>query len=228
MKARPEPVRSLPMDWPVLGRIPAEQRQLVMAAAIRRRYQRGSVIFHEGDPGDELHLIDLGRVAVRVSTADGEQATLRVLGPGDSFGELALVSADNRRSATVEALERTETLALGRGTFGDVADRHPSVHAVVIAILAHQVRDLSNSVLEALYTSAELRVLRRLCDLARVYGGDSPIDVPLTQDTVASMAGTTRPTANKVLRQAEEAGVVSLGRGHIMVHDLRALDRMAR
>lgn len=212
----------------MLERIPDEQRRLVLGAAVRRRYQRGAIVFHEGDPGDALHLIDKGRVCVRVSTPLGEVATLTVLGPGDSFGELALVNADNRRTATIEALEPTETLVLNRAAFMEIASRHPSVQQMLVAILADQVDRLSQTVLEALYASAETRVLRRVAHMAQLYGDTEPVEIPLTQEDIASMAGTTRPTANKVLRQGSEQGILELRRGRIVVLDRKRLDRLAR
>src|ERR671922_1063228 len=104
------------MEWPLLDGVPEEPRRRVLAAARLRRFARGEVIFHEGDPGDTLHLIARGRVAVRVTTPLGDTATLAVLGPGDFFGELALLS-ESPRTATVTALEKTETMALHRDAF---------------------------------------------------------------------------------------------------------------
>ena len=69
-----------------------EQARAFLALARRRRFKRGEVVFHEGDPGDTLRLVDRGHLAVRVTTPLGDTATLRVLGPGDYFGELAVVS----------------------------------------------------------------------------------------------------------------------------------------
>src|SRR5664279_6410691 len=101
------------MSWALFSELPPEQARLVLATARRRRFARREVVFHEGDPGDTLHLIDRGHVAVRVTTPLGDTATLRVIGPGEHFGELALVSPAPR-SATITALEPTETLVLHR------------------------------------------------------------------------------------------------------------------
>src|SRR5687767_10810905 len=102
-------------DWPLLGALDAENRRRILATARRRRFARREVLFHEGDPGDTLHLVDSGRVAVRVTTPLGDTATLIVLGAGAVLGELALVEGGGgRRSATAVALERTETLSLHR------------------------------------------------------------------------------------------------------------------
>ena len=136
------------MEWTLLEGIPEEPRRRVLAAGRLRRFARGEVIFHEGDPGDTLHLISKGRVAIRVTTPVGEVATIAVLGPGDFFGELALLTP-GPRSATVTALEAAETVAIHRDTFEDIKREHASVEAFLTVVLGAQVRRLSAQVLEA-------------------------------------------------------------------------------
>src|SRR5437764_5691925 len=108
---------SMGADWPLLRSLPEEDRRRVLAAARRRRFARREVLFHEGDPGDTLHLIDKGRVALRIATPLGDVATIAVLGRGDAVGEMAVLEEGGRRGATVIALEATETLSVDRGQF---------------------------------------------------------------------------------------------------------------
>lgn len=216
------------MEWPLLEGIPEEPRRRVLAAGRLRRFARGEVVFHEDDPGDTLHLIAKGRMAVRVTTPLGEVATLAVLGPGDFFGELALLGP-TPRTATVTALEKAETIAIHRDTFQELKHEHPSVESFLTEVLGAQVRRLSGQVLEALYVPADKRVLRRLNELAGLYGdGSAGTVIPLTQEDLASVAGTSRATVNRVLGEATDAGVVEVGRGRIVVVDPGALERRAR
>jgi CRP-like cAMP-binding protein len=216
------------MDWPLLEGIPEEPRRRVLAAGRLRRFDRGEVIFHEADPGDSLHLIAKGRVAVRVNTPIGDVATLAVLGPGDFFGELALLGPGSR-TATVQALEKTETVSIRRDTFESLKHEHPAVETFLTGVLGAQVRRLSDQVLEALFVPAEKRVVRRLLDLARLYGdGRAGTVIPLTQEDLASVAGTSRATVNRVLGQVTESGGVTVSRGRITVTDPTAVERRAR
>jgi len=212
------------MDWPILNGLPDDLKRRVLASGRLRRFGRGEVVFHEGDPADTLHLIAKGRIAVRVSTALGDAATLRVLGRGDFFGELALV-AIHTRSATVVALEGSETLAISREDFDRLRADHPSVQAFLVQVLAEQVRRLSRQVMESLYVPADDRVLRRLAELVPIYApaDGEAVEIPLTQEDLASMAGTPRATVNRVLREAERAGMIKLGRGRMTVLDAAAL-----
>jgi len=217
------------VEWVLLNTLDDASRREVLSVCRRRKFARGEVVFHEGDPGDTLHLIAKGHVAVRTTTPRGDQALIRVLGPGDFFGELSVV-APAPRNATIACLDATETLGLHREAFDELRSKHPGVDAVLMHALIAEVRRLSVQLSQALYLPVESRVWRRVADLTRLYettSGDTII-IPLTQEDVAHMAGTTRPTANKVLRAGEEKGVLRISRGCIEILDVAALAKLAR
>jgi CRP-like cAMP-binding protein len=217
------------MEWSLLDGLPSEDVRQLLEVARRRHFSRNEVVFHRDDPGDSLHLIAKGRFAIHVMTPLGETATIAVRRPGESFGEMALVSEHARRSATVAALEDAETFAVYRTEFDHLCDRHPSVKNVLIAFLSNEVRLLNERLLEALYVPVERRVLRRLVELARVYGSeDDQPSVPLTQEVLAELAGTSRATVNRVLNDEARRGTIALERGKTQVLDLDALARRAR
>jgi CRP-like cAMP-binding protein len=205
------------MDFAILNGLPEDVRRHVLGAARLRKFARGEVVFHEGDPGDTLHLIAKGRLAVRVSTLLGETATLAVLGRGDFFGELALLSLESHRTASVVALEAAETMAISRDSFDELRRAQPSVQAFLVEVLGAQVRRLTGQVIEALYVPADRRVLRRLSGLAQLYADGEQVEIPMTQDDLATMAGTSRATVNRVLGEAEQAGLISVGRRRVTV-----------
>jgi CRP-like cAMP-binding protein len=153
------------MKWSLLDKLPEDDARAVLVAARRRRFARNEVVFHEGDPGDTVHLVDRGRVAVRVTSPLGDAVTLRILGPGAIFGELAVLSPAPR-NATVVAVERTETLALHRDRFEQLRREHPDVDRILLEALITEVRRLSTQLLEALHAPVPRRVALRLIDLA--------------------------------------------------------------
>lgn len=213
-----------------MASIPEAEVAAVLATARRRVFARDEVVFHRDDPADTLHLIHKGRFAVRVTTPLGDSAMLAVLGPGDSFGELALVT-DQQRSATVAALEPGETRAIHKLDFARLRRERPAIADVMIGVLGAQVDRLTEHLVEALYVPADRRLLRRLAELAEVYGVDGDggqATVPLTQESLAEIAGTSRATVNKVLRQEERRGTVALARGRTIVRDREALARRGR
>jgi CRP/FNR family transcriptional regulator, cyclic AMP receptor protein len=213
----------------MLDGLPETDRTAFLAAARRRRFAAGEVVFHLGDTADTLHLVHRGHVAVRRTTRFGDVVTLSILGPGQLFGELGAAQVDGRRSATVVALDPTETWSWDRRAFAALRARHPGVDAALVDLLTAQVVQLTSHLMEALFESAPTRVLRRLLDVCGQYGGvEAGRVVPLTQDDLATMAGTTRPTVNRTLRALEADGVVALGRGRVTILDPEALARLAR
>src|SRR5438270_10521133 len=138
------------MEWPLLSVLGDDERRTVLSLAHRRRFGKGEIIFHEGDPGDTLHLIAKGRIALRVTTPLGDTATLLVLGPGDSFGEMALI-APAPRNASAVALEPVETMTVHREQLEELRRDHPGVDRLLMEGLIAEVRRLSHALLEALY-----------------------------------------------------------------------------
>ena len=204
-----------------------DERRVVLAAARRRRFKRNEVVFHDGDPGDTLHLIDHGYFAIRITTPLGDVVMARVIGPGEYFGELALLAPGPRRGTAV-SLDDGQTLSLHRDDFQTLRASTPKVNEMLTAALVDEIRRLSAALVDALYVPVERRLWLRLNELVELYGGDAPVVIPLTQDDLAQLAGTTRPTANRVLRAGEEQGVLQLARGRIEVRDRTALQRLAR
>jgi CRP/FNR family cyclic AMP-dependent transcriptional regulator len=215
------------VEWKLLAGVPAEDVRRVLGIARRRTFKRGEVVVHDGDPADSLHLVVSGRFAVQRTTRLGEDALIAVHGPGDAFGELALVEA-GPRSATVVALEAAETLSVHRFEFDELRSSQPSVDRMLVTLLAHQVRRMNGLLTEAYYEDAGKRLLRRLLDLAAVYdaGGDEVV-IPLTQEQLASLAGASRATVSAVLSAERKRGAIALRRGATVLRDRDALARRA-
>ena len=217
------------MEWPLLADLPAEDVRELLSIARRRTFEKGEVVFHRDDPGESLHLIVRGRFAARVTTPLGDSVLFDVLGPGQAFGEVALLLPGARRSATIAALEDGETRSVLRDDFARLQKTHPGVKDVLLRLLAEQLRRASDRIVEAHYVDAETRVRRRVCELAETYSGDGgQAVVPLTQEDLAAMAGTSRATVNRVLREEEKRGTVALQRGRVTVLDSAELGRRCR
>lgn len=215
------------MRWHLLEGIDDADVQRLISLSRRRTFGRNEIVFHRDDPADSLHLLVKGRVAVRIMTPLGNTVTVAVRSPGDSFGEMALVGA-SRRTATVLTLEETETLAVYHEDFQQLRRDHPSVDALLFSYLVGEVRMLEERLLEALYLPVERRVLRRLCELTAGAASEGAGEVPLTQEQLAELAGTTRATVNRVLREEAKRGTVELRRGRTIVLDRAQIARRAR
>jgi CRP/FNR family transcriptional regulator, cyclic AMP receptor protein len=199
----------------VFGAVPEHE---LRRAGRRRRFDRGEVVFHRDDPGDSLHRVESGRFAARIITPLGDSATVSLHGPGDVFGLLAVVGPTQRRTATVVALEQAETLAIPRSAFLQLRATHPAMRDAVEEILAVQLAATTDRLVEALYTPVALRVRAHLIQLAALYGDleAAEVTIPLSQEHLAGLSGTTRETVNRVLKQEQERGAVRLSRGRIV------------
>jgi CRP/FNR family transcriptional regulator, cyclic AMP receptor protein len=214
------------VDWPILGSLSDAERRVVLMSTVRRKYRKGEVVFHEDDLAESLHLIDRGRAAVQLSTPEGDHMIINIIGPGSFFGEQALVGDDDHRTATIMALQPLETLALRRADFTRLRAEHPMVDSMLVMALSERVNRLTQQLLEALFASVEKRLCRRLLELTNTYtvpGVDSSVSIPLTQEELAWLAGTSRPTVNRVLQELVQAEIVVVRRGCVDVLDAARL-----
>ena len=217
------------MTWPPLAGLGEAERELLRAASRRHTFARGEVVVHEGDLADSLHLVTSGHFAVQVSTPDGSTATLAILSPGSSFGELSLSGDHDDRSPTVVALEDSVTHSLSARAYAGLCREHHQFEGLLVALLATRVRELNTRLEETMYLGLDQRLCRRLVELVSAYGdGPGPVVIPLTQEHLAGLAGGTRPSVNQLLRQLVLQGIIQVGRGRVVVLDTAALRRKAR
>jgi len=212
------------VDWPLLDALDPEERDALVARLRPRRYKRGQVVFNHHDHGDCLYFVQSGRLDAQVTTTDGRAITLRVIQPGEFFGELALVNPERLRVGRVCALEPTELLLLHRQDFEELRLGRPSVDRFLVVALADRVMRTSDLVVEMLLP-AEIRVWRRLSVLAAAYGSEP---IRMSQDDLAHAAGTVRQTVNRVLQQGARRRILKLERGAIEVLDVEMLEAMGR
>jgi CRP/FNR family transcriptional regulator/CRP/FNR family cyclic AMP-dependent transcriptional regulator len=195
----------------------------------RRRFRRGEVVFHQDDPGDSLHIVSSGSLKVVLRGTEGDEAIIATLHPGDFFGELSLLDGAPR-SATVAAVEPSETLTLPRDSFRDLLDRDPAVRDALLAGLAHQMRRITGHVEELHFLDLPGRLAKRLTRLAREADPTSSVvrlDWPYTQSDLAAMIGGTRQSVNRLLGTLIVDGLVVLDRDVLVIPDVDALDRLA-
>jgi CRP-like cAMP-binding protein len=217
------------MEWRLLASLTPPEQRLVLARTHRHRYAKGETLFHEGDLAETIHLIQEGRVVARRTTPQGDVVTYAVLGPGEAFGEMAMLAEDHRRSSTIVAVEPAVTLTLRFDEFRRLCQEHPAVQGLLVQMLAQRVERLSTHLVDALHLPADRRVLRTLIDLSGHYADSArtgAVTLPLTQVEVAELSGASRPTTNRYLRRLEADGLVRLNRGHVAILDVGALRRL--
>jgi CRP-like cAMP-binding protein len=204
--------------------LPEPGREFVLSSARRLRFGRGETILSQGSASASLLIIESGRVSIHLLTSDSENVILGVMGPGEVLGEMGLLMPTRERTASVRAVDEVTIRALRRESFEELRRSHPSVSDFLIHLLAGRADRLSQLVLEAYHVPVEQRVARRLLEVGRLFAAERlPVVVPLTQDEVAQLAGTRRPTANQILRGFQDAGLLRLVRGRVELLDIAGL-----
>lgn len=212
--------------WPLIRGPIERDRDELLGMGRRRRYRRDEVIFHEGDMADSVHLIEQGHVASCAFTEGGDTVTYRVLGPGEVFGLLSLQSGSARRYGTTVALDPTVTHVIDAEHLRSRCLNSPVMGQVLVDLLASQVREFAAALVEALFVPVDTRVLRRLTALAHLYGqGRTATLIPLAQEALGGLAGTSRASVSRVLKGLEEAKIVERGRSAVFICDPEALHR---
>jgi CRP/FNR family transcriptional regulator, cyclic AMP receptor protein len=192
----------------------------------RRRFRRHEVIFHQGDPGDSLHIVSSGAVKIVLPSLEGEEAIIATLRSGDFFGELALLDGAPR-SATAVALEVSETWTLSRELLLATLDHDPSLRDALLAGLARELRRLTGHVEELHFLDLAGRLASRLVRLARESqpgSNEVRMDWPYTQSDLASMIGGTRQSVNKLLSELADRGLVVIEKDILVIPDVASLE----
>lgn len=201
-----------------------------LASRLRqRRYRRNEVVFHQGDPGDTLHVITEGAMKIVLPSPEGEEAIIATLRPGDFFGELALLDG-GMHSATVTAVEAATTLALPRTAFLEVLGQSAGMRDALLRSLAAELRRLTGHVEELHFLDLAGRLAMRLVRLADEAGGTSDeaiLDWPYTQSDLAAMIGGTRQSVNKLLNLLIEDRLIQIDRDRLVILDRDGLARRA-
>lgn len=200
----------------------SDLRQLA-GTTLYQRFPRGHTIFCRGDPGDRAFIIVDGAIDLIIDSPDGRELILTRLGPGEHFGEMALLD-DLLRSATARTAAPTEVVVVLRSTFFEVLDRRPEISRHIIRVLVQRLRSTSDKLETFAYLDAKGRIARTVLDLARI--GEEALHV--SHEELASMSATSRQTTTRILGEWEESGFVDLSRRGIVLKNPEALSVMAQ
>lgn len=214
---------------PFFANLTEDQLNVLAKGLMSRRFGPDQIIFHLGDPGGLLYVIGRGKVKISHTTSDGQEVMLAILGPGDFFGEMALID-EAPRSATAMALETTETWTLHREEFVAYLQDNPDLALHVLRTLAGHIRRLNVQLADIFFLDLPGRLARTLLNLADQYGRHTVegtiIDVSLTQTDLAEMTGATRVSINKALGRFKRSGWVRVAGKELTVLDRQALEEL--
>ena len=224
-----------PQTVDLLARVPVFETlaqgdlERVAEVAVPRSFEPKQVVFREGDDSDTCYVVRAGHGRALREHGDGRVITLAQFGPGDIFGELAMFD-DERRSATVEAIDRMETVAILGSDMRGLLRRHPDIAVKLTIALGRRLRAANERLASQSFQTVQSRVATVLAQLVEQTNSEGPagasgVLVVATQAELAQLAGSSRESASRFLAVLERAGVITQGRGKLTVHDPDALQR---
>ena len=204
-----------------------ELRQL--AGVVREQHYRKNVtIFHMNDPGNALFILKSGMVKITIEDQSGREIILRILYPTDFFGEMALIDG-MPRSATVTTQEPSDALIIYREQFISLIEKSPKILLDMAAVLSRRLRKVNELIRSLAFYDVYGKVARVLLNLVTERGRATErgtvIDLRLTQQELAELAGMSRETMTRTLRDFQQAGCVRIDSGIITILELDMLQR---
>ena len=218
---------------PVLSTLERDDLERIADLAVPRQFEPGQVVFREGDASDTCYIVRSGRARAVREHSGGRTITLATFGPGDIFGELALFE-DERRSATVEAIEQCGAVAVLGPDMRRLMVEHPGISVRLVIALGRRLRETNERLSRQSFQTVQSRVAVVLSELVaqqlaaergegKEQEADGDVLVTATQADLAQLAGSSRESASRFLAVLERAGVISQGRGRLVVHNREAL-----
>jgi CRP/FNR family transcriptional regulator len=212
---------------PLFSELSQPELERIAQVAVPRSFPPDTRVFHEGDPGDACYIVREGSCRVTREHPDGRAITLATLGPGAIFGELAMLDGESR-SASVEATENAELLALPAGDMRSLIRAHPEMAEKLVVALTRRLREANERITRQSFQTVPSRVAGVLNQLlsedALTPIVKDGVTIRLRQSDLAQLAGTSRESVSRFLATLERAGVVQVGRGRVTVLEPERLD----
>jgi CRP/FNR family cyclic AMP-dependent transcriptional regulator len=216
---------------PLFSALDDEAAKALMESMTASRLERGDILFHEGDRGDRLYVIGEGKIKLGLTSNDGRENLLAILGPGEMFGELSLFDP-GARTATATAVAETQLIALGHEDLDSFLSGRPAVATTMLAALARRLRRTNETLSDLVFTDVPGRVAKALLDLSNRFGRSSEEGIlvahDLTQEELAQLVGASRETVNKALADFATRGWIKLEARAVVLIDVERIQRRAR
>ncbi|MEN3273769.1 MAG: family transcriptional regulator, cyclic receptor protein [Actinomycetota bacterium] len=208
----------------LFGTLPSEAVERVAAAAQSRALRRGDILFKEGDPGDELFVVESGRIAIANKSFDGRESVFALMEAGDVFGEMSLFDGHGR-SAEARALEASKVYAVPFEPLRELFREQPSLLWPVVELLAGRIRNMDVALADSVFLDVTGRTAKRLLELA---GENDEFQLPITQEELAGLVGASRERVNKAISSFVRLGWLEQRDRRYKITNRIQLERRAR
>ena len=221
--------RDLLAKVPVFSGFASRELEALVPAARAEQWKPRQEVFHKGDPGSQLYVVVTGRLKALTTSMDGDDVVFNIIGPGEVFGEIALLS-EGPRTATIRAIDKCELLVLDRRDFLSFLKKTPDAAVRMLSVLAERIKRASEFVEDTQFLNLPVRLAKKFNDLAASYGrqeGDHiRIDLRLSQEEWGDLVGATRESINKQMKVWSDEGLIRVDSGIVTLLDPGALARL--
>jgi CRP/FNR family transcriptional regulator, cyclic AMP receptor protein len=209
-------VETLLRDIPLFSCLGDEELTHLESVAVKRAYPKNTILISEGDKGDQLYVIRRGKIKVVVTDDSGRERVISLLGPGEHFGEMALIDGESR-SATIVTTEPTQLLTIRREDFLKILTSHPDLMFSLLKVMTKKVR-IATSMFESLaFDDVYARLVKLLMNLASPMGDQWVVEEKLTHQEIADRIGASREMVSRILKALSGGGYISTEKKRITV-----------
>src|SRR5450631_15233 len=208
---------------PMFADLGPDELQRISHLCHTQHLAAGEVLFQKGDSGEALYGVRRGQVRIETGAPDGSRLTLNFMGPGDLFGEVAVLDGQER-TADATAGEHTELFVLRQEDFLGHLEREPKVAIKIIKLLCQRIRWQSERMEESVLQPLPVRLARRLCALSEDFGSE----VHISQEQLGVFVGAARESVNRQLQLWRKEDILDLQRGRILLLNMNRLTAVAR
>ncbi|MCR4303253.1 MAG: Crp/Fnr family transcriptional regulator [Gallionella sp.] len=194
-------------DIPLFADLSESDHDLLLQVAVRGTYPRHAILVREGDPGDRFYLLRKGMAKVYLEASNGREVILAILGPGDFFGEMAMIDQEPC-SANVMALEESEFVSIGKAEFQKAINTSPKMAITLLKVLCRRLREADQQIESLALKDVQARVEQALRAIAEPEGDQLIIPALITHRDIAAMVGASREMVTRVFRVLEASGII--------------------
>lgn len=213
---------------PLFASLTEKELEALAARTVRRQFQRGELLFSEGDPCSGLFLVASGKIRIFKVSPSGREQLLAIEGPGSSFAELPVFDGGNY-PATASASEDAEVLFVSRKDFQNFCREHPEVALKLIAVVGSRLRRLVGIIEELSFTTVRQRLIALILRLAQASGSPSKegirVELTMSHQDLAAELGTVRELISRNLSRLQAEGFLEVDGRKIIVKDVAGMKR---
>jgi CRP/FNR family cyclic AMP-dependent transcriptional regulator len=216
---------------PIFSGLGPEELTEVQNIYLTGKYEKGNILFFEGEPGEAVYFVKSGKIKVYKSDAEGREYILHIFGPGNIFAETVLLEG-GPYPASSEAVEDSVVGMIKNRDLEDLLKKNIGIALKIMKILSHRLRESQDRIKNLVFRDTYDRTACALHRMSLDHGRRTPrgieVELPITRAELASIVGTSRETVTRMLSDMRRKGIIDMDRQKITVLNERELMRCVR